>query len=158
MFAIVRLYQLLTQSRTMKYPSNCNYNISICSMLHARPESIVDIYYCVCIGIRNWGVGVSSIPALEGSTPSISMHILVAAVFSTRSTDLSVGWHCSSLQLLDVHVLPVLVLVAADIGASMQQQSQLQLLASVHICHCSYLHGCCGINSSQIYRTLLFFV
>ena len=38
MLAIVRLYQLLTQSHTMKYPSSCNYNISICSMLHARLE------------------------------------------------------------------------------------------------------------------------
>ena len=86
MFAIVRLYQLLTQSCTMKYLSNCNYNISICSMLHARPESTVDIYYCVCIGIRNWGVGVSfNNPGTGGLNPlHIHAYISSSCLFNSQ--------------------------------------------------------------------------
>ena len=53
------------------------------------------------------GGGVSfTIAALEGSTPSISMHILIAAVFSTRSTDFNCWMYSQYLS------------IAADIEAS----------------------------------------
>ena len=47
-----------------------------------------------------------TIAALEGSTPSISMHILIAAVFSTRSTDFNCWMYSQYLS------------IAADIEAS----------------------------------------